>query len=499
MSRKITELTAVDWPLEALSPLQVGAPSVVTSRRRRASVVCDSLGVALGFAIALLAFSALDRPETNEARASVLGYAAVFAVAFSACGVYARERRRLARTNGRDAAIFVLALGFGAAAMFVLSHVLFDSAGLGSPLTVATVVALTLPAVFTVPICRSARGLYARRRGRNASRVIILGSGSVAENLAGRLSRLPDFELLGCVDDTPLPEQVRADWPDPVGTELRRLGSIADLPALTLHLGVDRVLVGFTSATVPEVLQGLRDLPPSVKVSIVPRFFDLITWRSEVEDLDGLAVIDIAPPSLGPLQRFTKRSLDLVCASVALVLIAPFWAVTALLIKLTSPGPVFFRQPRSGRNGKTFAIYKFRTMRVGAEAEQSGLLSRNEVDGPIFKLREDPRVTGFGAFLRKTSLDELPQLLNVLKGDMSLVGPRPFPVAESEQIQGWAARRFDVRPGMTGLWQVSGRNDLPYEELRRLDYGYVASWSLAWDLKILLQTPRCVLQQKGVY
>ena len=375
--------------------------------------------------------------------------------------------------------------------MFLLSRVLFEVADLGSPLTASSVIALTLPAVITVPACRSARSAYLRRTGRTASRVIIVGSGDVAENLAGRIRRLPDFELLGCVDDL--------SWPGPVGSELRRLGSTADLPALCSHLGVDRVFVGFSSATVPEVLQGLP------RPSIVGTGVD----RSQVLRFDHVAQPGrgprrtgchrYCPPVARRCQRFTKRSLDLFCASVALVLLAPFFSITAILIKVTSPGPVFFRQQRTGRNGRPFAIFKFRTMRRGAEAERSALSDQNEVDGPIFKIRDDPRVTKVGAILRKTSLDEMPQLLNVLKGDMSLVGPRPFPVAESEQIRGWAARRFDVRPGMTGLWQVSGRNDLSYEELRRLDYGYVASWSLAWDLRILLETPRCVLQQKGAY
>jgi lipopolysaccharide/colanic/teichoic acid biosynthesis glycosyltransferase len=138
-------------------------------------------------------------------------------------------------------------------------------------------------------------------------------------------------------------------------------------------------------------------------------------------------------------------------------------------------------------------------MRMGAEAERSGLAGANQVDGPIFKLREDPRVTRVGRVLRKTSLDELPQLLDVLRGDMSLVGPRPFVTAEAAGIDGWAQRRFDVRPGLTGLWQVSGRNDLPFDELRRLDYEYVASWSLWWDLSILWHTPASVVRRNGAY
>jgi len=184
---------------------------------------------------------------------------------------------------------------------------------------------------------------------------------------------------------------------------------------------------------------------------------------------------------------------------VLLLFTLPLWALIAIAIEVTSPGPVFFRQERIGKGEKTFRIFKFRTMYPGAEHVRHDLAAANEVDGPLFKIKQDPRVTPVGRLLRVTSLDELPQLLNVIRGDMSLVGPRPFIVPESAQIDGWAARRYDVRPGMTGLWQVSGRNDLGYDELRRLDYAYVASWSLLWDLKIMWQTPACVLRRHGAY
>jgi lipopolysaccharide/colanic/teichoic acid biosynthesis glycosyltransferase len=171
----------------------------------------------------------------------------------------------------------------------------------------------------------------------------------------------------------------------------------------------------------------------------------------------------------------------------------------AVGIKATSPGPVFFRQERVGYRGKTFRIIKFRTMQAGAEEIKIDLRDHNDVDGPLFKLHNDPRVTPIGRFLRSYSLDEVPQLINVVRGKMSLVGPRPFVPDESAGIDGWAARRFEVRPGMTGLWQVSGRSDLPFEELRQLDYAYVASWSLWWDLKILWHTPGTVSGRHGAY
>jgi lipopolysaccharide/colanic/teichoic acid biosynthesis glycosyltransferase len=201
---------------------------------------------------------------------------------------------------------------------------------------------------------------------------------------------------------------------------------------------------------------------------------------------------------VGAAARGVKRVFDVVVAGALLVLLSPLFAAVAVAIKLTSPGPVMFRQFRSGKDRQPFRMYKFRTMGVDAEEQRAALAELNEVDGPIFKMKDDPRVTPVGEWLRQTSLDELPQLINVLRGDMSLVGPRPFPIDESEKITGWATIRFSVPPGMTGLWQVSGRNALDYEDLRHLDYVYVASWSFGWDLRIILQTPASVLLRRGV-
>jgi lipopolysaccharide/colanic/teichoic acid biosynthesis glycosyltransferase len=208
-------------------------------------------------------------------------------------------------------------------------------------------------------------------------------------------------------------------------------------------------------------------------------------------------MLDIAPASLSAGARFLKRSFDIVVSSVVLLAVSPFLAVTAVLIKATTPGPVFFRQLRTGRNEQPFAVMKFRTMYRDAESRRQELEHLNEMDGPLFKVQNDPRVTRVGRLLRKTSLDEIPQLINVWKGDMSLVGPRPFVVSEAMEIEGWARKRFEARPGMTGLWQVSGRNELSHLELCRLDYLYVASWSFWWDMQILWQTPVTVFRGRG--
>jgi lipopolysaccharide/colanic/teichoic acid biosynthesis glycosyltransferase len=194
-----------------------------------------------------------------------------------------------------------------------------------------------------------------------------------------------------------------------------------------------------------------------------------------------------------------KRLMDVTLATCVLLLAFPALLLIALAIKLDSRGPVFFRQERIGRAGKPFRIVKFRSMTADALQLRDTVTPLNEVDGPLFKMEKDPRVTRVGAFIRKTSIDELPQLINVVRGEMSLVGPRPLPTEESDRIHGAALARLDVKPGITGLWQVCGRSDLTYADLEHLDSVYVRSWSLRWDLRIIAQTPKAVLGRTGAY
>jgi exopolysaccharide biosynthesis polyprenyl glycosylphosphotransferase len=320
---------------------------------------------------------------------------------------------------------------------------------------------------------------------RRVRRVLILGTGRVAASVAARLQRCPDVSVLGVVDDDPRDASAV-------------LGNQADLSELCARLGVDAVVVAFSRKPVHQTLESLRGLGSGVSVWVVPRLYELVSWRSVIEELHGIPLLDVAPAQFGAAARAGKRVFDVVVAGTLLVVLSPLFAVVAAAIKLTSPGPVMFRQFRSGQNRQPFRMYKFRTMGVDAEQQRAALAEFNHVDGPIFKMKDDPRVTRVGEWLRKTSLDELPQLINVLRGEMSLVGPRPFPVDESEKITGWATIRFSVPPGMTGLWQVSGRNALDYDDLRHLDYVYAASWSFGWDLRILLQTPATVLLRRGV-
>jgi lipopolysaccharide/colanic/teichoic acid biosynthesis glycosyltransferase len=282
------------------------------------------------------------------------------------------------------------------------------------------------------------------------------------------------------------------------------IGTVSDLPQLCEKYPANRIIVAFPTSMSHDSVTVLRSLPASVHITIVPRYFELVSWRSRMTDLYGLPLIEVAPARFSLWDRSLKRGFDIVAASLLLLLLSPLALILAALVKLSSPGPVLFRQQRLGRGRQVFTIYKFRTMvqRQATETEEpdDGAPSSSI---PLHELRrkaaEVNRITPIGAVMRRTGLDEIPQILNVLLGNMSLVGPRPFTESESETLVGWEARRFDLRPGITGLWQVCGRNDLCIDDLRRLDYLYVASWSLWWDIKIVWETPTAMARGFGAY
>jgi exopolysaccharide biosynthesis polyprenyl glycosylphosphotransferase len=234
----------------------------------------------------------------------------------------------------------------------------------------------------------------------------------------------------------------------------------------------------------------------SLKVSVLPQLFSALGPSVEVDDVEGVTVLGINPPVLSRSSRFLKRSLDLTGSIAVLVLCAPLMALMAIAIKLDSRGPVFFRQQRIGRGGRPFCLYKFRTMVVGAEQQREQLFCDSE-DANWLKLDDDPRITRVGRMLRHASLDELPQFWNILKGEMSLVGPRPLIESEDSQIAGWGRSRLELTPGLTGLWQVLGRTNIPFEEMVKLDYMYVTNWSLWADVRLMLRTLPTVVTRRG--
>ncbi len=256
-----------------------------------------------------------------------------------------------------------------------------------------------------------------------------------------------------------------------------------------------RVIVTHTDTDAGDMIDTIRVFKSrGIKVSVLPTLFDVLGSAVEFDDIGGATLLGVRRYGLTRSSQLLKRSLDVVVAGAALIALAPLFAVIALLIK-RSPGPVFFRQTRVGRGDTRFRIVKFRTMRSDAEERKVELLDRNETRG-LFKISDDPRITGIGRLLRRSSLDELPQLINVLRGEMSLVGPRPLVVDEDEQVAGWHRRRLDLTPGMTGAWQILG-NHVPLEDMVSLDYLYIVNWSLWSDIEILLRTVPHVLGRRN--
>jgi exopolysaccharide biosynthesis polyprenyl glycosylphosphotransferase len=259
----------------------------------------------------------------------------------------------------------------------------------------------------------------------------------------------------------------------------------------------ERIVLGDTSLDESELVELVhRCKEYSLKVSLLPQLFSALGPSVEIDDVEGVTVLGINPPVLPRSSRYMKRALDIGLSAALLLLLVPVLAVIALAIKLESRGPVFFRQRRVGREGEPFRLIKFRTMVVGAEAQTESLFSESE-DSKWLKLEHDPRITRVGGFLRLASLDELPQLWNILRGDMSLVGPRPLIESEDSQIAGWGRSRLELTPGLTGLWQVLGRTNIPFEEMVQLDYMYVTNWSLWSDIRLILRTLPAVVTRRG--
>jgi exopolysaccharide biosynthesis polyprenyl glycosylphosphotransferase len=335
---------------------------------------------------------------------------------------------------------------------------------------------------------------HARVQGRLSIRMIALGSPQAVRELTEVLDRAPwmGYQVVGMC--APRGQQA-VDVGVPV------LGEIDDVRRLAIELGVDGVIVAggsYSSAAdlrrLGWALQGLE-----LDMLVIPSLTDIAGPRVHMRHVAGLPFVQVEEPQSDRAGGWAKRTFDVVVAGALVALLSPLLLLLAFLIRMQDGGPVLYRQRRVGANGDGFDMIKFRSMVVDAEARLAEIAHANEHDGVLFKIREDPRITRVGRFLRKFSLDELPQLFNVLKGEMSLVGPRPPLVNEYERYEQDTHRRLLVRPGMTGLWQVSGRADLPWSEAVRLDLYYVDNWSMVIDLVIMLKTVRAVLASHGAY
>jgi len=352
--------------------------------------------------------------------------------------------------------------------------------------------------VVLLSLSRLAKSLTLRRlrlRGIGVVRALIVGAGEVGRAIMRTIVAHPElgYEILGFVDDDPVKGSTN------IG-RFKALGGIDKLSTLVKDHAVDEVIIAlpwqYHRKIMSIMMQCQRE---SIQARIVPDLFQMTVGQMSVTTLAGIPLIGVKSTHAFSFQRVMKRVIDVVFSLVALILCAPLMALIALLIKLDSPGPALFGQRRVGKGGRIFTLYKFRSMHPDAEAQQELLANLNEADGPLFKIRCDPRCTRVGRWLRRFSLDELPQFYNVLRGDMSLIGPRPALPSEVEKYQPWHRRRLDVAPGMTGLWQVSGRSDLPFDEMALLDIYYIEQWSPGLDFKILLRTIPTVIFGDGAY
>jgi exopolysaccharide biosynthesis polyprenyl glycosylphosphotransferase len=342
----------------------------------------------------------------------------------------------------------------------------------------------------------------------------LLAGRAAARHLAGELTSAERCLFIGPADEAirfrhkierdratnaKLVAQIELDNASPWAAPTVAEQSLADARELVRRLEIQRVIIAPHTSSGGDMLDLMRTFGAiGVRVSVIPAMLQVVGSAVEFDDVHGVAVLGVRAFSLSRSSRLVKRAFDVVGASIVLVLLSPLILMIGLLVRLSSPGPVFFRQERVGRGGRRFKLLKFRSMVSDAEERKAELEEHNQAAEGFFKIPDDPRITPLGRFLRRTNLDELPQLVNVLRGEMSLVGPRPLIPTEDQRVVGWHRRRLELTPGMTGHWQVLGSSRVPLDEMVAIDYLYVANWSLWADLKLLLRTIPYVLSRRGL-
>jgi exopolysaccharide biosynthesis polyprenyl glycosylphosphotransferase len=466
-------------PRQRRLTLVEGSDGFASARRRRESLRRLLLCVADVLAASAAMVLVLTVLGDNRLKLVTLAGTPVIILFFKVAGLYDREQMRLLRSTLDEAPALVQVAGLYALTIAILQpHVVAGQLWGGQ------IAALWL-----------------------ASFIAIMGARMSARWVAGRASAIErclvigDAELAGRIREKLTSSRARAvvaaTLPLEAG-EIDRLEGPEGVRRIVDELRVDRIII----APAPSEPAGVTELvrlakSAGVQVSLLPRMLEVVGSAVEFEDIDGMTMLGVRPFGLSRSSRLLKRGFDLVATSIGLIAVAPVLAIIAVAIRLDSKGPVFFRQVRIGRDGKPFRIFKFRSMVVNAEVQKEGLRALSEVGEGMFKITRDPRVTRVGSILRRTSLDELPQLFNVMKGEMSLVGPRPLVTDEDALVRGLDRSRLHLTPGMTGPWQVLGSR-VPMQEMVGLDYLYVANWSLWLDLKLLLHTARHVLRGGNV-
>jgi exopolysaccharide biosynthesis polyprenyl glycosylphosphotransferase len=463
---------------------------------RRLLLSADVIGLMSAFLLALAlgpTTSAADRVNPWWEIALFAASLPLWVFLARAHSLYDRDEERSDHSTVDDIFGVFQVVTIGTWSFLAITHL----TGLPHP-TVPRLVIFWLAAVLLVPLLRATIRIVGRRHPAYVQNVIIVGSGEVAQLLDTKIQQHPEYRLkvVGFVDGD--------NGASSSGTaQLELIGRTNDLPELVRTLSAHRVVIAFSADSDEQTLEVIRELQDSdVQIDIVPRLFEVLGTNAQLHTIEGVPLVGLATPRLSNSSRFLKRSFDVFGAIAGLILLAPLFVITALCIKLDSRGPVFFRQVRMGAGERPFRVFKFRTMVDDAETLKSEVAHLNmhvNGDSRMFKVPNDPRVTRVGAFLRRSRIDELPQLFNVISGEMSLVGPRPLILDEDQYVVRWARRRLKLKPGMTGLWQVLGASDIPFDEMTKLDYLYVTNWSLREDLKLILLTLPALARARTAY
>jgi exopolysaccharide biosynthesis polyprenyl glycosylphosphotransferase len=479
---------AAGWELSSAASLAPATSGLGAWRSR------DSVNrKLLAFADVVAAYSALVfasvvvRGESVPFHPVVLLLAPFVVLVSKTAGAYDRDQHLLRKTTLEEAPTILQLATFYALAVWVAERQL-----IGYSLTPFQFLSL-LAAVFLLLILSRSLARGVARAVTSPERCVVLGDAADRARIAKKLAESNGVKatVVGFValhgDDRPTPG---------VSAYNSQLSSLRWVLA---QQRADRVIIAPSYDDQEKTLHAIRVVETlGVKVTVLPRLLEVVGSSSVFDDVDGLTMIGLRQYGLSHSSQILKRSMDIAVSAIALVFLSPVFLLIAALIKLDSRGPVLFRQRRIGRNGQLFEMLKVRSMVRDAEQLKRDLRSQNEVQGGLFKIRGDPRITRFGRSLRRTNLDELPQLINVLTGSMSLVGPRPLVPDEDALIEGWQRRRLVVAPGMTGQWQIFGSSRVPMQEMVKIDYLYAANWSLWLDVKILLRTLPHVMCRRGL-
>jgi exopolysaccharide biosynthesis polyprenyl glycosylphosphotransferase len=450
---------------------------------RRALLAADLLGLWLALVLAMVVTGARGNPLADSVW--ILATMPGWVLLFRAYGLYKRPIRRFEPTHLDDASPLFHALVIGALGTWLLyRYVPVQRLGF-SELVLFGALALPLIAGLRAGL----RVVNLRRHG--PERVFVVAPIEDVRMLRRKLRNHPEYEmeLVGAVTGEGASEEL--------GLELS--GRIDEIEALMASRQIDHLVVRLDAKYAPEdQVQELMHLchREGVRFGCFPGVRSLLLPGVEVNHVEGVGILTSNPPILSPMSRAMKRGLDVAASATLLVALAPLMALAALLVRLDSRGPILYRQTRVGRQGRRFQLFKFRTMVPDAERLDDELMARS-VDPDWLVMNEDPRVTRIGRFLRHSSIDELPQLWNVLRGEMSMVGPRPLSERDDRNVTGWKRHRLDLVPGLTGYWQVLGRNRMPFREMLEVDYAYIASWSMWHDIKLLARTIPVVLTRRG--